>query len=65
MELKDLKKEAVFPPLHLNYTRASSLGELGLARLLNGEKDDINNSIPLYLRKSQAEREYERKLGLE
>jgi tRNA threonylcarbamoyl adenosine modification protein YeaZ len=65
VELKDLKKEVVFPPLHLNYTRASSLGELGLARLLNGEKDDINNSIPLYLRKSQAEREYERKLGLE
>lgn len=65
VELKDLKKEVVFPPLHLNYTRASSLGELGLAKLLNGEKDDINDSTPLYLRKSQAEREYERKLGLE
>ena len=65
VELKNLKKEVVFPPLHLNYTRASSLGELGLYKLLNGEREDINNSTPLYLRKSQAEREYERKLGLE
>ncbi|WP_238884608.1 tRNA (adenosine(37)-N6)-threonylcarbamoyltransferase complex dimerization subunit type 1 TsaB [Clostridium sp. YIM B02551] len=64
-ELKNLKSNAHFPPKHLNYTRAASLGELGLEKLLLGEKDDINNSTPLYLRKSQAEREYERKLRLD
>lgn len=48
-----------FPPNHLNLVRASSLGELGLLKLKNGEYDD-SNSAPFYLKKPQAEREYEK-----
>lgn len=56
--------EVGFAPVHLNLVRASALGELGLAALALGEQDDINSFAPLYLRKSQAEREYEKKIGL-
>lgn len=63
---KDFLQSAISPcyfaPSHLNFTRSSSLGELGLKLLAQGQHDDINNSNPLYLRKSQAEREYDKKL---
>ena len=49
---------AYFPPNHLNLVRASSLGELGSILLKNGICDDPN-STPFYLKKPQAEREYE------
>ncbi|OVE70081.1 tRNA (adenosine(37)-N6)-threonylcarbamoyltransferase complex dimerization subunit type 1 TsaB [Clostridium diolis] len=52
-----------FPPNHLNLIRASSLGEIGSALLKNGEYDDPN-SAPVYLKKSQAEREYEQRMRL-
>lgn len=54
-----------FAPPHLNLTRASSLGELGIRRLASGLNEDINTSTPIYLRKSQAEREYDKKMGIE
>lgn len=43
--------------------RAGSIAELGLRRLSKGQEDDIYTYAPIYLRKSQAEREYERKTG--
>ena len=52
-----------FPPNHLNLIRASSLGELGSELLKNGEFDDPN-STPFYLKKPQAEREYEQRMQL-
>lgn len=51
-----------FAPAHLNLAKASSLGELGLKLLSKGIEDDIYASVPIYLRKPQAEREYEEKL---
>lgn len=54
--------KATFAPAHLNLAKASSLGELGLKLLSNGIKDDIYASVPIYLRKPQAEREYEEKM---
>ena len=54
---------AIFAPVHLNIIRASSLGELGLKKLLNNEKDDLNSS-PFYLKKPQAQRELEKRLAL-
>ena len=54
---------AYFPPNHLNIVRASSLGELGSILLKNGVHDDPN-SIPFYLKKPQAEREYEQRMQL-
>ncbi len=50
-----------FPPNHLNLVRASSLGELGSILLKNGDFDDPN-SAPFYLKKPQAEREYEQRM---
>lgn len=52
-----------FPPNHLNIVRASSLGELGSILLKNGVCDDPN-STPFYLKKPQAEREYEQRMQL-
>ena len=52
-----------FPPNHLNLVRASSLGELGSILLKNGVCDDPN-STPFYLKKPQAEREYEQRMQL-
>lgn len=60
--LKNSLDNCFFAPNNLNYTRASSLGELGIKLLSQGIRDDINLSNPLYLRKSQAEREYDEKL---
>jgi tRNA threonylcarbamoyl adenosine modification protein YeaZ len=50
-----------FPPNHLNLVRASSLGEIGSTLLKNGNFDDPN-STPFYLKKPQAEREYEQRM---
>lgn len=54
---------ATFAQIHLSIIRASSLGELGMKKLLNGEQDDLNSS-PFYLKKPQAQRELEKRLAL-
>lgn len=59
-----LSDRAVFSPISMNMPRASSIGELALLRLNRGEEDNIYTYSPIYLRKSQAEREYERKQGV-
>ncbi|OPJ54577.1 tRNA (adenosine(37)-N6)-threonylcarbamoyltransferase complex dimerization subunit type 1 TsaB [Clostridium chromiireducens] len=50
-----------FPPNHLNLVRASSLGEIGSSLLRNGIFDNSDSS-PFYLKKPQAEREYEQRM---
>lgn len=55
-------KNINFAPAHLNVVKASSLGEIGLNLLNSGIKDDLYTFSPLYIRKSQAEREYEKKM---
>lgn len=52
-----------FAPTSLNVVKASALAELGLEKLLEGEYDDLYTSAPIYIRKSQAEREYEKRTG--
>lgn len=52
-----------FAPTSLNLVKASALAELGLEKLLEGEYDDLYTSAPIYIRKSQAEREYEKRTG--
>ncbi|MGM9974291.1 MAG: tRNA (adenosine(37)-N6)-threonylcarbamoyltransferase complex dimerization subunit type 1 TsaB [Clostridiaceae bacterium] len=56
-------KDSAFAPLHLNYPRSSSLGELGLKLLMEGKEDDLNTLAPIYLRRPQAEREYDKKMS--
>lgn len=63
--LKENIAGSYFAPAHLNLARASSLGELGLKLLKQGASEDLNTSAPIYLRKSQAEREYDKKMGLD
>lgn len=61
--LKENCPNCYFPPNHLNLIKASSLGELGSILLKNNEFDDPNSS-PFYLKKPQAEREYEQRMKL-
>lgn len=61
--LKENCPNCYFPPAHLNVVRASSLGEIGTKLLMNGQYDDPN-STPFYLKKPQAEREYEQRMQL-
>lgn len=60
---ENLKAKAYFAPLALNMPRAASIAELALIKFQSGIEDDIYNYAPIYLRKSQAEREYEKKYG--
>lgn len=64
-KLENSLNKAYFSPKHLNIVKASSLGELGLNLLSNGIKDDLYSTSPIYLRKPQAEREYEKRMGLD
>lgn len=64
ISLKESLPDISFAPVNLNLARASSLAEIGLKRLSLGEKDNIYNASPMYLRKPQAEREYENKMEL-
>ena len=61
--LKENIPNAIFAPNHLNIIKASSLGELGMIELKNGNFDD-KNSAPLYLKKPQAVRELEQRLAV-
>ncbi|MBE6063166.1 MAG: tRNA (adenosine(37)-N6)-threonylcarbamoyltransferase complex dimerization subunit type 1 TsaB [Clostridium butyricum] len=61
--LKENCPNCYFTPAHQNIIRASSLGEIGTKLLMNGQYDDPN-STPFYLKKPQAEREYEQRMQL-
>lgn len=57
-------EKTYFAPSHLNVVKASSLGELGIKKLLDGENENIFTLAPIYLKKSQAEREYDKKMEM-
>jgi tRNA threonylcarbamoyl adenosine modification protein YeaZ len=63
-ELAETMSNIHFAPTHLNLVRASSLGELGMKFLRSGLQEDLYTFAPFYLRKSQAEREYDEKMGI-
>lgn len=48
-------------PCNLSEVRASSVAALAALKAEQGGAEDYGNIIPMYLRKSQAEREYENK----
>ncbi|EYE89573.1 glycoprotease [Fervidicella metallireducens AeB] len=62
--IEKLQDRAGFAPFSTRMPRASSIAELAKIRLSKGEVDNIYTYSPIYLRKSQAEREYERKMGV-
>lgn len=55
---------SVIGSLNTLYPKASSLGELAMIRLQAGQTNAINEFNPIYLRKSQAETEYEKRMGI-
>ncbi|NGU17080.1 tRNA (adenosine(37)-N6)-threonylcarbamoyltransferase complex dimerization subunit type 1 TsaB, partial [Clostridium perfringens] len=62
--LEEALPNCSFAPSHSSYPRAASVGELGLRLLESGVSHDLNTYAPIYLRKSQAEREYEERMRL-
>jgi len=65
---KDLLKEELnenceFAPGNLMLQKASSVAQLALIKALNGITESSFDMVPFYLRKSQAEREYEKKMS--
>lgn len=58
-----LKEKAYFSPLSSTMPKASSIAELAMIKIKSGNEDSIYTYSPIYIRKSQAEREYERKQG--
>ena len=64
---RDLLKSEIgircsFAPQYLLRNRASTVAELALLKALTGQTENCFDMAPYYLRKSQAEREYEKKL---
>ena len=54
--------DARIAPGRCNVISAASLGEVAYGKVQSGQLTDCEGLIPLYLRKSQAEREYDEKM---
>lgn len=62
--LKESLPNCFFAANHSNFPKASSVGELGIKKIIDGVVEDLNSINPIYLRKSQAEREYEARMEI-
>ena len=62
-EKLQFRKNLILAPQNLNIPKASTLPYLLRNKIENEEKEDIYSLVPLYMRKSQAEYEYEKKQG--
>ncbi len=58
------KAHVSLAPSSLNIPKASNIPYLLWDRITSGESDDIHSLVPVYMRKSQAEYEYEKKKGM-
>lgn len=61
-KIRENLTNALIAPPHLNIAKASSIGHLGYLKLSRGYSDNVLSCSPIYLRKCQAEREYEAKV---
>ena len=59
---KEFKKEYCFAPIHLSKQSAAAVAVLGDIYFNQGKAEDAAEHNPIYLRKSQAEREREERL---
>lgn len=59
--LSSLGNRAIISSKAANMARASSVAELALAKAQEGKTENYIDLLPDYMRKSQAEREYEKK----
>jgi len=60
---EELKENCEFAPGNLMLQKASSIAQLALIKAINGMTESSFDMVPFYLRKSQAEREYEKKVS--
>ncbi len=58
-----IKVDTLFAPAHLNRQRAGAVATLGMIYFKEGKGETSDDIKPIYLRKSQAEREREEKNG--
>jgi len=63
--LEGLNNKVIFAPKSCNMARASSLCELAFFKAEKGELESYLTLVPEYLRKSQAERQYEQRCGVD
>ena len=61
---KEFKKEYCFAPIHLSKQSAAAVAVLGDIYFNQGKAEDAAEHKPIYLRKSQAEREREERLKI-
>lgn len=61
--LKNLGNKVILASKATNMARASSVAELALAKAQEGKTESYMELMPDYMRKSQAEREYEKKVN--
>ncbi|MBW2038286.1 MAG: tRNA (adenosine(37)-N6)-threonylcarbamoyltransferase complex dimerization subunit type 1 TsaB [Deltaproteobacteria bacterium] len=59
-----LGERAFFAPPHLRFLRGTMVAELGLQRIMEGERDDISSLVPIYVRPSDAEIRWVKRKGL-
>ncbi|RKD32351.1 tRNA (adenosine(37)-N6)-threonylcarbamoyltransferase complex dimerization subunit type 1 TsaB [Thermohalobacter berrensis] len=57
-----LGNKAIFAPKAVNMPRASSVAELAFMKAKNGEVQHYLELVPNYIKKSQAQREYEKRV---
>jgi tRNA threonylcarbamoyladenosine biosynthesis protein TsaB len=55
---KKLGRLVLEPPSYFHVIRAASVGELARRKFVKGQSDDPRSSVPLYLRRSEAEIHY-------
>ena len=64
--ISDIKESlgewVVIPPVAVRMPRASSIAELAMEKAKRGELQAAGDIVPIYMRKSQAENQYEEKL---
>lgn len=63
MLIENLNEQAVFAPIHLLLPRAASIGALALERAKCSDYDDLYQCPIIYIRKSEAEVQWEMKHG--
>lgn len=59
--IEKLGDKAILVPSYENMAKASSIAQMALEKAKNNEVESYFDLVPDYLRKSQAEREYEKK----
>jgi tRNA threonylcarbamoyladenosine biosynthesis protein TsaB len=60
--IRSLQPGAVFAPPHLNFQRSSSVALCAQRAYAQGVRLGVDDLVPFYIRKPQAEREYERNM---